>query len=622
MCPKHGSKLVVIQSAKTWTTPSRTKCQCCHCIQVDDIIRKDCRVESRSRPCRTTATNTIWRRRQRLASRRQRRYLRAKLARLFLIPLFRLLFIDYAAVVCGRSTLITKSYRSSDLRERRRSIKDFYYLVSLKSIATRLVAYLSEIYLRFIMTSRKNAEDPFSFLTSPLPPTTTSRERESIFQPMKPSESIMFSNKVTSKAPHRREDSAGSDFGAFVSGTGVASHPLSGSTPSSPSAPRQSSDMNRSNATMGSSSMDGMAVSPFAGVFSSSARERAEQNQQRVLNEHNVDVDDPLGWLGNPTSSTASSNTETPRESDFNPKDEGLSRVDEESLVEALAEQSLIDLSTPPVSTSTAPPILSNLKPPTAQHEPEVPFLPITTAPLPIPTPHLPRTSSDNSLHLGHDRSQSRSPPRPNMHRSPTSTSTLSRGWMSSLLSTSRASPARTSSPSAAGLAVPLSRSPSIESGSESSRSGSRSAGGHEGGSEHGAPMSPTEESLHSLFARAQHASTLPLPSLTSLPSLANLHSPFSTIRSRVGTAAHTRSATEPASSTTSPFAPHTYTPPSGAPGFAGDHNWNSGGFEYDTIVEKKNVKLVGRKEGTEAVLDTKLAGLVSQTHFIFYSII
>ncbi|TFY50507.1 hypothetical protein EVG20_g11476, partial [Dentipellis fragilis] len=53
-----------------------------------------------------------------------------------------------------------------------------------------------------------------------------------------------------------------------------------------------------------------------------------------------------------------------------------------------------------------------------------------------------------------------------------------------------------------------------------------------------------------------------------------------------------------------SPFAAHTFVPPSGAPGFAGDRAWNTRGFEFDARgVEKRGVKLVGRKEVTEAVL-------------------
>lgn len=59
------------------------------------------------------------------------------------------------------------------------------------------------------------------------------------------------------------------------------------------------------------------------------------------------------------------------------------------------------------------------------------------------------------------------------------------------------------------------------------------------------------------------------------------------------------------------PFAAHTYVPPSGAPGFAGDRAWNKG-FDFDKEnVERTSVKLVGRKEGTHAILSVQLADQV-----------
>ena len=70
-----------------------------------------------------------------------------------------------------------------------------------------------------------------------------------------------------------------------------------------------------------------------------------------------------------------------------------------------------------------------------------------------------------------------------------------------------------------------------------------------------------------------------------------------------------------------SPFAAHSYVPPSGAPGFMGDREWNTGGFEFEDegIAKRrgriksrsgvgKGVKLVGRRESTIDVLDEALA--------------
>lgn len=66
------------------------------------------------------------------------------------------------------------------------------------------------------------------------------------------------------------------------------------------------------------------------------------------------------------------------------------------------------------------------------------------------------------------------------------------------------------------------------------------------------------------------------------------------------------------------PFAPEVYVPPSGAPGFTGDRTWNTGGFEYEKEnVEKKSVRLVGRKEITTPVMTSEIADMVSVEQFI-----
>jgi len=54
--------------------------------------------------------------------------------------------------------------------------------------------------------------------------------------------------------------------------------------------------------------------------------------------------------------------------------------------------------------------------------------------------------------------------------------------------------------------------------------------------------------------------------------------------------------------------------PPSGAPGFAGDHAWDKG-FSDDYFanerVERKSVRLEGRREMTSSVLEMELVDLV-----------
>ena len=63
-----------------------------------------------------------------------------------------------------------------------------------------------------------------------------------------------------------------------------------------------------------------------------------------------------------------------------------------------------------------------------------------------------------------------------------------------------------------------------------------------------------------------------------------------------------------------SPFASHPFLPPTGAPGFTGDRNWNERGFNFDKKTMEKQesvVALKGRKELTVPVLNGHLAGLV-----------
>jgi len=75
----------------------------------------------------------------------------------------------------------------------------------------------------------------------------------------------------------------------------------------------------------------------------------------------------------------------------------------------------------------------------------------------------------------------------------------------------------------------------------------------------------------------------------------------------------------------TTPFGSTPYIPPSGAPGFEGDHRWDKGGFAEDwdkdqaqqkhgTVVKGKGVNLFGRKEMTAGILTTGLASSVCAT--------
>lgn len=62
------------------------------------------------------------------------------------------------------------------------------------------------------------------------------------------------------------------------------------------------------------------------------------------------------------------------------------------------------------------------------------------------------------------------------------------------------------------------------------------------------------------------------------------------------------------------PFSSQIFTPPSGAPGYTGDRQWNKSNFEFDTErerVSKKSIKLTGRKEMTTPVLTVEQADAV-----------
>ncbi|OCH86253.1 TLD-domain-containing protein [Obba rivulosa] len=64
-----------------------------------------------------------------------------------------------------------------------------------------------------------------------------------------------------------------------------------------------------------------------------------------------------------------------------------------------------------------------------------------------------------------------------------------------------------------------------------------------------------------------------------------------------------------------SPFASQPFVPATGAPGFAGDRAWDKG-FQFDRMdVEKRAVRLVGRKEVTVPVLTEELADML-RPHF------
>jgi hypothetical protein len=108
------------------------------------------------------------------------------------------------------------------------------------------------------------------------------------------------------------------------------------------------------------------------------------------------------------------------------------------------------------------------------------------------------------------------------------------------------------------------------------------------------------------------------LPSPSAISTLRPQHSPtFPFTSFTTNTPIPSTSITSSAPSTIShgtPFASRSFVPPSGAPGFAGDHAWDKG-FSDDYFanerVERKSVRLEGRREMTSSVLEMELVDLV-----------
>lgn len=193
---------------------------------------------------------------------------------------------------------------------------------------------------------------------------------------------------------------------------------------------------------------------------------------------------------------------------------------------------------------------------------------------------NIPRITSDTHL-LRNQRATS--PPRP----TPSSSSfAASRSWMSSLglLSASRPAPTSPSASSAHGSHEQL-----------------PDPGGTTG-------LSPTQSTLHSFFARGNPSSSSPSARLGG-------HARYATEGHRPIHAATMPLPTPQIEH--SPFAAPSFIPPSGAPGFTGDRNWNTAGFEFDakksSEVIGKGVSLTGRNTFTTPVLDDSIANAVSR---------
>ncbi|KIM74762.1 hypothetical protein PILCRDRAFT_14200 [Piloderma croceum F 1598] len=211
-------------------------------------------------------------------------------------------------------------------------------------------------------------------------------------------------------------------------------------------------------------------------------------------------------------------------------------------------------ISTQPTSTRIA-----------SGHEPHPPSLLDATSPLV-------RSSSSSSIPT------SSTPPY-------NSLSSLSSRWMSSLLSSSQPSP-----PSVDGH-------PSIQDIFPSTSSTSSDDLPHPRQHPRTQSSLPSPTAISTL--RPQHSTSFPFTSFTpstSIPSTSTTSSAPSTI------------------SHGTPFGSRLFIPPSGAPGFAGESAWDKG-FSNDYFdnerVDRKSVRLEGRREMTSGVLEMELVDLI-----------
>lgn len=465
------------------------------------------------------------------------------------------------------------------------------------------------------------AFDKFATLFSPATP------RASPTQQVIPLPDVESRSAPTQPHHSRRGPSTGSsdDFGAFVS-VPAAEDPLAAFALDSPAVDPHTFDGAAGSSKRRSAGLD------FFDKFSRDAKAASERNKKGVLDELLQHEDDPLYWLKNakedPQAAFPSNDAEIQQDDEFgemvqagSPKgsreesliDLGFDEFAPLRTVDSRSSDNSVDQpkshSSSPTrrsnrwSSSAHPPLhrkrSSSLHPPTLA--PPIASTPsVTSAPSPI------GGHAENYLPTG-------SPPRPIPVRSPSyqTLSSLSSKWMSSFISSNRQSPPANTLESLFAPFASVAPSHSTPSLHQSSAS-----------------HTPTPH----------HASTLPFASSSSIPPVQISHgTPF---------------APPPPNSTTSPFGPHIYIPPTGAPGYAGEsYDWDKGfseelqhelslaselsdevaakvngkGDDNGTVtsvgglMEKKSgsIELLGRWGSTDEVLSTSLADLVSCTKFV-----
>ncbi|KAF9494142.1 TLD-domain-containing protein [Pleurotus eryngii] len=458
--------------------------------------------------------------------------------------------------------------------------------------------------------------DKFATLFSPATP------RASPTQQAIPLPDIESRSAPTQPHHSRGGPSTGSadDFGAFVSVPAVEDPLAAFDTLDSPLAEPHTLDSVAGSSKRRSAGLD------FFDKFSRDAKAASERNKKGVLDELLQHEDDPLYWLKDakedPRAVLISNDAEKRQDDEFgemvqagsprSSRDEPLVDLgfDDFASLRQVDSRSSDTSRDKPNSHSSSPTRRSNRWSRTAHpplHRKRSSSLHPPTLASPIAS-----TSSATSAPYpagGHPENYLPSvfPPRPVPVRSSSyqTLSSLSSKWMSSFKSSNRQSPPTNTLESLFAPFASVAPSQSTSSPHQSSAS-----------------QIPT---LH-------HASTLPFAS-SSIPPVQISHgTPF---------------APPPPNSTTSPFGPHIYIPPTGAPGYAGEcYDWDKGfseelqhelslasemnsevaakvnGKSEDAngtvtsvggLMEKKSgsIELIGRWGSTDEVLSTGLADLI-----------
>lgn len=450
-----------------------------------------------------------------------------------------------------------------------------------------------------------NKSDPFALLFDPPSPTGKSK---AIFTTSKPdalatsgpghgksnSQSSISSNPTSAL-------SSDSEFGSFVSVTAF-DHPLQ--SPISPThlpQPRTSSRI---------ASRDVGQSANFFSQFTGEAKERTEISGRKVLDELLAHNNDPLHSVsgfdvssfsedsrpGVDEASASASQTESLI--DFSDEDYFSVPFTSDSPVEN--EQSGPTHTRTPRSTPLASSPTSTSFTPTYPQSPRaiqtLSTSPRSSSPIPIPTPSSPSTSPS-----------------------------LSRSWMSTLRLNRSSRPSIPRASTSASLAE---ETHTILSQPDHSHSWLWDKTIYDTRN----PPSLTPVLASPSSSRSHSHSRTPIPgfdhssiSHSTSSTDAQLHG-RNTLLSSVGSTLYTASLPPSTNSTIThgtPFASHTFLPPSGAPGFTGDRNWNERGFDFDKKSAEKQesrVELKGRKEFTDPVLSARLAGQVSQPNSLWVS--